>query len=77
MTIKSPRTILNVAVSPTIEKELISIAKQDQKTKSEVVRDAIRQYSLSRSLSEIYAYGREQSQRLGIESYEDIERIAG
>lgn len=73
----SARKILNISVSPLIERQVISIAEQDQKTKSEVVRDAIRAYSLSRSLSEIYAYGREQSQRLGIESYEDIERIAG
>lgn len=71
------RKILNVSISPLIEKELTSIARKDQKTKSEVVRDAIRQYSLSRALSEIYTYGRDQSQRLGIESYEDIERIAG
>lgn len=71
------RKILNVSISPLIEKQVTSIAEADQKTKSEVVRDAIRQYSLSRSLSEIYIFGREQSQHLGIESYEDIERIAG
>ena len=71
------RKILNVSISPLIEMQVTSIAKQDQKTKSEVVRDAIRQYSLSRSLNEIYVYGREQTQSLGIETYEDIERIAG
>ena len=73
----APRKILNVSISPLIEKQVTSIAAQDQKTKSEVVRDAIRQYSISRSLSEIYAYGRERAQSLGIETYEDIERIAG
>ena len=73
----SPRKILNVSITPTIENEVTSIAKQEQKTKSEVVRDAIRQYSISRSLNKIYAYGREQSQSLGIETYEDIEGIAG
>lgn len=71
------RKILNVSISPVIEKQVTAIAEQDQKTKSEVVRDAIRQYSLSRSLNEIYVYGREQAQSLGIETYEDIERIAG
>ena len=75
--VSSLRKILNVSVTPTIKKEVTSIAKKEQKTKSEVVRDAIRQYSISRSLSEIYAYGRERSQSLGIETYEDVERIAG
>jgi len=74
---KPSRKILNVSISPLIEKQVASIAEQDQKTKSEVVREAIRQYSLSRSLSETYVYGREQAQSLGIETYEDIERIAG
>ncbi|MDP2720729.1 MAG: hypothetical protein Q8O75_02190 [bacterium] len=71
------RKILNVSISPLIEIQVTSIAKQDQKTKSEVVRDAIREYSLSRSLREIYDYGRKQAQGLGIETYEDIEKIAG
>ena len=75
--VSSLRKILNVSVTPTIKKEVTSIAKKEQKTKSEVVRDAIRQYSISRSLSETYAYGRERAQSLGIETYEDIERIAG
>lgn len=71
------RKILNVSISPLLEKQVTSIAEQDQKTKSEVVRDAIRQYSLLRSLREIYVYGRKQAQSLGIESYDEIERIAG
>ncbi|MBI2018090.1 ribbon-helix-helix protein, CopG family [Candidatus Daviesbacteria bacterium] len=70
------RAIINISVPRAIEKEIIRMAKEENKTKSELLRDAFRIYKWRKNWAKIRAWGEETARRMGIESYDDIERIA-
>lgn len=62
------------------KKELQNVAKLAQsegRTRSELVREAIRRYQIGRDWQYLQAIGEKISTRLGIETEEDVERIAG
>jgi len=70
-------TILNISVSPEEAAQITQLAKEESKSKSAVVRDAVRSYRLKKNLDYIQEVGRKTAEAMGIETYEDIERIAG
>ena len=71
------RGILNISVPTTIGKQIDSLAKEENKTRSELIREAFRVYRFQKSWSKIRALGEQTAQRMGLESYDDIEKIAG
>ncbi|KKQ35523.1 MAG: hypothetical protein US51_C0003G0008 [Microgenomates group bacterium GW2011_GWA2_37_6] len=73
----SQRSIINISVPKAIEKQIVILAKKENKTKSELLREAFRVYKFRKEWSKIRLLGEQTAQRMGIESYDDVERIAG
>ena len=71
------RSIINISVPPAMAKRIEKLAKEENRTKSELLREAFRTYEFDRDWSKIKAIGRETALRMGIKSDEDVERIAG
>lgn len=71
------RRIINISVPVAIERQIESLAKKENKTKSELLREAFRVYKFHKDWARIRAWGEEIALKMGIESYDDIERIAG
>ncbi len=71
------RSIINISVPRAIAKQIDAMAKAENKTKSELIREAFRKYRSDRDWMRIRRWGEETARRLGIETYDDIEKIAG
>lgn len=71
------RAILNLSFPESIVKEIETIARKENKSKSQVMRDAFRVYKFRREWARIRMLGEETARRMGIESVDDVERIAG
>lgn len=70
-------TIMSISLPKSEERWIERTARQEKTTKSALVREAIRQYQLSQQWREIRTYGRRVALRMGIETYDDVDRIAG
>lgn len=72
-----PRTtkILNISLSKELYAEIEEIALRENRTKSELVREAFRQYSASRNWSRIRQWGDETAKKLKIRDEQDIDKI--
>lgn len=71
------RSIINISVPRALEKEITRLAKDENKTKSELMREAFRIYKFNRDWAKIREWGEETARGMGIETYDDIEKIAG
>lgn len=71
------RAIINISVPKVLAKEIKAMAKAERKTKSELLREAFRLYKWRKEWARIRALGEQTAQRMGIESYDDVEQIAG
>lgn len=74
---QTQRAIVNISVPRIMEKQIIKMAKDENKTKSELLREAFRVYKWQKEWARLRILGEETARRMGIESYEDVERIAG
>ena len=50
-------------------------AKKENRTMSELVREALRRYEASQWLAEVQAYGQERAAAVGVLSEEDVDRV--
>jgi CopG family transcriptional regulator/antitoxin EndoAI len=71
------RVILNISVPDAIAKQIDQTAKEENKTRSELIREAFRVYQFQKDWDKIRKWGDETAKRMGIESYDDVEKIAG
>jgi CopG family transcriptional regulator/antitoxin EndoAI len=71
------RKIINISVPATMERQIQRLAREENKTKSELLREAFRVYQFRKDWARIRAWGEEIALKMGIESYDDVERIAG
>lgn len=71
------RSIINISVPPALAKRIAKVAKEENRTKSELLREAFRVYEFERDWVRIRKMGRETARRMGIKTDEDVERIAG
>ena len=71
------RSIINISVPPALAKRIRQVAKEENRTQSELLREAFRTYEWRRDWAKIKAVGRGTAVRMGIKSDEDVERIAG
>lgn len=70
------RKILNIPLPPKLYFEVERSAEQEDKTKAELARDALREYLEDRrDWLRIRKLGRETAKRFGIKNDDDIERI--
>ena len=74
---QTQRSIINVSMPPAMAKRVEKLAKEENRTKSELLREAFRTYEFDRDWAKIRKWGRETATRMGIKNIEDIERIAG
>jgi len=70
-------SILNISISQEEEAQIEELAKSQSTTKSGLIREALRVYRLNKNLDVIRDIGNRTSAAMGIDSFEDIERIAG
>lgn len=71
------RQIINISVPLPMAKRIARVAKEENRTISELLREAFRVYEFDKDWERIRAIGRATARRMNIKSYEDIERIAG
>ena len=71
------RVIINISVPPAMAKRIKKVAKEENRTQSELLREAFRTYEWRRDWVKIKAVGRATALRMGIKDDEDVERIAG
>lgn len=69
--------ILTISLSPSLYEEIEAAAQEERRTKSELIREAFRQYQFSRRWTLIRQWGAESAARLGVSSDEDLERLLG
>ena len=67
--------ILNISLSKELYAEIENISKGESRTKSDLIREAFRQYSANKKWSEIRAWGDETARRFGIKDEQDIDKI--
>lgn len=71
------RSIINISVPSKISKQIEKLARIENKTKSELLREAFRVYKFNKEWAIIRTWGEQTARRMGIETYDDIEKIAG
>ena len=64
-----------ISLPPDMEREALQVAKQEHRTKSELVREAIREYVVLRRLREIQRTLSVKAHQRGIRTEEDVDRI--
>lgn len=71
------RAIVNISMPQAMAEEINNTAKNENKTISELIREAWREYQFRKDWASIRRWGDDTAKRMGIESYDDIEKIAG
>jgi Arc/MetJ-type ribon-helix-helix transcriptional regulator len=66
--------VLSVTLPEAMLKEAKKRAKKENRTMSELVREALRRYETLQTLRELQAYGEERARTLGIKE-EDVDRL--
>lgn len=74
---QAQRVIINMSAPQSLANEIRKAAKEENKTISELLREAFRVYQWRRDWDKIRRWGDEISKRMGVESYDDVEKIAG
>ena len=69
--------ILSISLTKEEFKGVTRLSEKEQRTRSELIREAIRQYQTLRDWEYLQKVGEKVATRLGIEMEEDVERIAG
>lgn len=64
-----------VSIPPLLSKEALKIAREESRTKSELIREALRRYLENRTFDRIRQKLSRRFQRMGIKTEEDIERL--
>jgi len=71
------RKIINISVPEEMQKQINKLAKEENKTKSELLKEAFKAYKFRKDWAKIRLLGEQTAKRMGIKSYDDVERIAG
>jgi len=66
--------LLTISIMPDFFKEVEKIAKEENRTKSELVREALRRYIADREFERLQRYGAKQAKKMKIKEA-DVQRI--
>ena len=69
--------IVNFSTEPKIAQLIEKQAKIENKSKSQLLREAFLYYTFNQRLTEVQKIGEVIAQKLGLESYDDIEKYVG
>lgn len=67
--------VVNISIPEDFFKEAEELAKEENRTRSELYREALRQYIETRRWQKLQRETAERARKLGITSEEDVERI--
>lgn len=70
------RSIINISVPKALEEEISLLAKQERKTKSELLREAFNNYRFIKRWTKIRSLGQLTAEKFNLESYDGIEQFA-
>ncbi|MBU1070838.1 ribbon-helix-helix domain-containing protein [Patescibacteria group bacterium] len=65
--------VINISAPPDIAEQISETAKNERRSKSELLRDAFLSYSFDKRLAKLQQTGQVLAQKLGLESYDQIE----
>lgn len=65
----------SISLPPKLEKEAEKAAKEEHRTKSELIREALRRYLEGRQLRKLQTYGAKRARELGTVSEDDVDRL--
>ena len=74
---QTQRSIINFSVPRSLEEEITILAKKENKTKSELLREAFYTYKFTKAWAEIRSLGQLTAEKFNLESFDDIESFAG
>jgi CopG family transcriptional regulator / antitoxin EndoAI len=67
--------LLTISILPDFLKEVERIAKEENRTKSELIREALRRYIEDREWEKLTRYAQKQAVATGIRTEEDIQKV--
>lgn len=72
---ENKRTVTSISLSKTAKEDLDLLTKEEEKTRSEIIREALRQYKFERRWEKLRKIGSRVALKMGIETDEDILKI--
>ncbi|MBU4230976.1 MAG: ribbon-helix-helix protein, CopG family [Proteobacteria bacterium] len=66
--------LISISIMPDFLREVEKVAKEENRTKSELVREALRRYIADREWEKLTRYAREKAAETGIKTEEDIQQ---
>lgn len=66
---------ITVSLPPDLLRETQRAAQEETRTRSELIRDALRQYLASRRWQRLRQWGAETAERLGLKTEADLQRL--
>ncbi len=67
--------LISFSIMPDFLREVEKVAKEEHRTKSELIREALRRYLEDREWEKLTRYARRKSAATGIKTEEDIQRV--
>ena len=67
--------LISFSIMPDFLREVEKVAKEENRTKSELIREALRRYMEDREWEKLTRYARIKSAATGIKTEEDIQRV--
>ena len=67
--------LISISIMPDFLREVEKVAKEENRTKSELIREALRRYIEDREWEKLTRYARIKSTETGIKTEEDIQRV--
>ena len=64
-----------VSIPPPLSKKALQVARQEYRTRSELIREALRRYLENRTLDSIRAKISRRFKQMGVRTQEDIENL--
>ena len=66
--------LITISILPDLLKEAEKVAKEENRTRSELIREALRRYLAERQWRRLQRYGITKARKLGLKE-EDVERL--
>jgi CopG family transcriptional regulator/antitoxin EndoAI len=67
--------LISISIMPDFLREVEKVAKEENRTKSELIREALRRYIEDREWEKLTRYARMKSAETGIKTEDDIQRV--
>lgn len=69
--------LVTISMMPELLKQVENLAKEEHRTKSELLREALREYLIKKEGQRLSRIGQMKAAELGIKTEDDIERLIG